>query len=674
MNSHIDLNNNETNNKIMNSNSNSNNNSNNNNNILFLNSIWRNKYIKNNIKRQKFNGKVLTVTIPYLLENCKSLENIPHLRLKVFRDHYLECASAFIDNHQARSLVYELKFDRLFQFNIRNPSLELFIPQGVRILKFGRSFDSPSLSTYLQVIDHLEYLSLGDIFNYPITHLPNSITTLIIGDVFNSPIKCLPKSLINLSVGNGFKDYVIDNAIIPSTLKNVCVGQAWENWENFKSNVDFECFDATISPQVTDVQDVLLQEPQPLFVIPKASTICNLKSVDSLSFNQLFFPSTLNTLYLDMMLMDPLPAGMFPDSIQTLYLKSSIAQPLSPGSLPTSLTKLDLGLRFNQPLTENMLPKTLTWLRLSDQFNQKLEVGVLPQSLKTLIISGSYGLPIPVGGIPYGVKHLTFNHSCYPPPLMGLIPNSVEDLVFSEKFSAKMSQGFIPKSVKRLSMSLFLNKGLHVGIIPNSVEVLKLNCDPFLGTIQKGIIPASVKELHLSALFSCRFDRRYDIPKTVTKTVFTMEIGKNEIVSPESPLPFGVTHIIVRSNHPLPPGSIPYSVKKMTFYYIPKPIDLGVIPKTVETLEFTRGFDQPLQPGVFPSSVVNLSFSLSFTQFLAKGVIPQSVRNLKICSRYVQIEEGTIPNSVRTLTIPSNDYHDNYKYIPKSVIDLKWVK
>ncbi|KAF2072341.1 hypothetical protein CYY_006336 [Polysphondylium violaceum] len=665
---HIDLYNNEANNEmIVNSNNSSNNNNDNNN--LFLKCIWRNKYIKSNIKRQVFNGKVITVHLPFLLENYKSLTNIPHLRLKVYRHHYVEYASEFINNQQARDLVYELKFDRLFQFgNIKNPSLDSFIPNGVRILKLGRSFNMPlhSLFNTETNFDHLEYLCLGDKFNQSIQHpLPPTITTLVLGDDFNAPIKYLPKSLCNLTIGNGCRDFEIDNSIVPSTLKRLVVGQAWENFKNFKEIQQFEC---TLAPIVYEED-----QQQPNFVLPFNCTTCNLKSVEN--FTGLIFPPTLSTVHLELIMMNPIPAGLFPETIHSFYLKSSTFSPLLPGSLPSSLTLLDLGVKFNQPLTEGILPKNLLWLRLSDTFNQRIEVGALPRSLKTLIVSGSYGLPMPLGAIPHGVKHLTFNHSCFPPPLMGLIPNTVEDLVFSEKFSAKMSPGFIPKSVKRLSMSLFLNKGLQVGFIPNSVESLKLNCDPFLGSIQKGSIPSSVTDLQISGLFSCRFVRKYHIPSTVKKMQFQMEIGKNEIVDPKSsPLPHGITHLIVRSTHPIPPHSVPSSVEKMTFYHIPQPIDLGVIPNSVTTLEFTRGFDQPLKVGVFPNSVINISFSLSFTQFLAKGVIPNSVRNLKICSRYVAIEEGTIPSSVRSLTIPSNDYHGNQKFIPKSVIEINWVK
>ncbi len=58
-------------------------------------------------------------------------------------------------------------------------------------------------------------LTLGELFNQPIDHLPNSITHLILGECFNIEIKKLPESLTNLTFGNIFNKKINN---LPSSI------------------------------------------------------------------------------------------------------------------------------------------------------------------------------------------------------------------------------------------------------------------------------------------------------------------------------------------------------------------------------------------------------------------------------------------------------------------------
>ncbi|EFA77348.1 hypothetical protein PPL_12560 [Heterostelium album PN500] len=104
-------------------------------------------------------------------------------------------------------------------------------------------------------------------------------------------------------------------------------------------------------------------------------------------------------------------------------------------------------------------------------------------------------------------------------------------------------------------------------------------------------------------------------------------------------------------NLPLIPGSLPNSLKKVYLGdEFNQPIEIGTFPNGIETIIFGSYFNQPLQPGIFPESLGFLVFGIYFNQRIEVNVLPPKLEKLRFAHSYNHFPEY-LPPSLVSLTL-----------------------
>ncbi|GAM26938.1 hypothetical protein SAMD00019534_101130 [Acytostelium subglobosum LB1] len=91
----------------------------------------------------------------------------------------------------------------------------------------------------------------------------------------------------------------------------------------------------------------------------------------------------------------------------------------------------------------------------------------------------------------------------------------------------------------------------------------------------------------------------------------------------------------------------------------------GMIPESVQTLEFDYGFSSPILLGTLPPRLTSLKFASTFSHELPIRVLPASLTKLQLAQTYnYSIPIGLLPSGLRTLIF---DYHFNQTIIVGSL-------
>ncbi|KYQ90189.1 hypothetical protein DLAC_08787 [Tieghemostelium lacteum] len=120
--------------------------------------------------------------------------------------------------------------------NIFNKNLLLHcLPPTLKKLHLSRAFNQQLENGHLNQCD-MELLVFGKFFNYPLNRdwIPTSLLYLCLSDMYNQPISYLPDKLIHLRFGNCFN--VSFSFKLPSTLKILEFGSSF-NQDNITEDI-----------------------------------------------------------------------------------------------------------------------------------------------------------------------------------------------------------------------------------------------------------------------------------------------------------------------------------------------------------------------------------------------------------------------------------------------------
>ncbi|KAN0019065.1 hypothetical protein ACTFIU_002267 [Dictyostelium citrinum] len=144
-------------------------------------------------------------------------------------------------------------------------------------------------------------------------------------------------------------------------------------------------------------------------------------------------------------------------------------------------------------------------------------------------------------------------------------------------------------------------------------------------------------------------------------------------------------------NQFISPGTLPDTITTIHCFQLNKPLIEGSIPKSVKFLTFNDGFDQ-LLPGIIsnevvvlsihdikkelmfgsiPNTIKNITFGSNFNQVLLPGILPEGIQWLDIHAIKKELIEGSIPNSVKCIAL-QNGFDQSLLpgIIPESVEEL----
>lgn len=109
--------------------------------------------------------------------------------------------------HSVRRLVLGTEFSRRI----------MRLPRRLEVLDLSRcdKFNG-SLSPGVTALRKLRVLKLGDAFDQPVDHLPDTLETFVVGRLFNQPVDCLPSGVTTIVLGHGF-DHPVDS--LPRSLQ-----------------------------------------------------------------------------------------------------------------------------------------------------------------------------------------------------------------------------------------------------------------------------------------------------------------------------------------------------------------------------------------------------------------------------------------------------------------------
>eukprot|EP01132_Coremiostelium_polycephalum_P002907 gene2907-3623_t len=237
--------------------------------------------------------------------------------------------------------------------------------------------------------------------------------------------------------------------------------------------------------------------------------------------------------------------------------------------------------------------------------------------------------------------------------------NNLEILIgyFPDEQQFRIPSGSIElPGLQTLNLTFYMNKAcsgvdfekiLQIGSIPSTVKTLYIDHRLVRGNPLE-LIPASVVDLQLNSWWSEKGQTKM-VPNTVQILKISCSYSEHTSVISPGCIPDSVTYLkIFEFYSPIfEPQSIPKSVKKLNLSFSGPLID-GIIPDSVEKLEFSGDFDHEIPPGWIPNSVKTIIF-------------PAGINIFEIMEYGQQFVKGAIPDSVRKLVIPSRS-------LPKSMI------
>eukprot|EP01132_Coremiostelium_polycephalum_P006698 gene6698-8285_t len=235
------------------------------------------------------------------------------------------------------------------------------------------------------------------------------------------------------------------------------------------------------------------------------------------------------------------------------------------------------------------------------------------------------------------------------------ITANVESITFSIYTDQQYREFFYGSQHKRMPLSLkslIINISddisgsgvidpIPVGFLPMTLERLIIVGDGNTRMLQKGSIPDSVQYLKLSHLFF-KHDPLNLIPCGVTELVI------DEMDSDSLSLPVTVSHLHSDSH-------------KLSNFASMK----------LKKLDFTRlHIGHPVQVGMLPQTLEYLNFGFSFKQTIEMGALPHGLKHLKLGSYNYPLAKGLLPSTLTYLVLGSS-FENDCMYFPPSLLGLE---
>ncbi|KAN0014926.1 hypothetical protein ACTFIU_001246 [Dictyostelium citrinum] len=417
------------------------------NNELFFN-VWRNKYIRNEIKRQ-----LLFISNQYKeFNNIKELkeyewidfvEKICYKGEETIKEGDIATTNCIISSLVCSS-VYEvlpntipntitdldISFSTLNNYSFIRDTLpnrltSLIITSLERITICSNVLPE-TLKTVILLVPKL---TLED------NSLPNSLESLNLMDIEDIDFK---QSL--------FKDFEKSNLIdLSIQCESGSIGK-----QSFSNRLKSLIYSLRGYSAPTLIKKEFFQSPSSLEILGIRS------KNETQFFEDGVIPNTVKTLYISLEnSMQKITKSLsIPDSVETLEIFINTFRSnenlIEPFSIPLSVKKIVLEGYYNVPIKLNVLPGNLKELILDCNFNQPLDqLGVLPTSLTSLVLSKNFNQIILPGVLPLSLEYLCFssplthpiNSSVLPPSLKTLHlknPLKINDII-SNHFSIDLS-------------------------------------------------------------------------------------------------------------------------------------------------------------------------------------------------------------------------------------------
>ncbi|KAF2073734.1 hypothetical protein CYY_004967 [Polysphondylium violaceum] len=347
--------------------------------------------------------------------------------------------------------------------------------------------------------------------------------------------------------------------------------------------------------------------------------------------------------------------------------------------------------------------ETLNLLNQSKLMNQVYQIYDSvnePISPSTTILIWRSNRAIPIGFVPFGVRMIVFDNSFNQVLIKDSIPTSVTEIFFGDGLQQCFSNISLPVSVKYLTLARYSRPILPNTLSPNItqlyIKICKDKCQESLIHLPKSIKylqynRIKLKQLHDTNTATTNFRSIYSndntqhvFPKIKTPTQEFVKIPTSTTIDitlfdDYSTLPGSLDHLNINTisfsksfNQALPKGFIPNTVTKVSF-----PLDsifnqsVLAIPPSVTHLHLGDVFNQPLTPSMLPSSLQQLFLSTDFNQPIPINLLPVGLKVLFFGKSFNQtLEPGMIPDTVEELYLYQNTTSIRASAIPHSVTKL----
>ncbi|KAF2073099.1 hypothetical protein CYY_005593 [Polysphondylium violaceum] len=566
---------------------------------MFITEIWRNLYIRNNIRNKLLENVTIVMTVRYLNENNKYLQYIDHRYTNICvaldsLDEYSESPYRRLINiveiHLPTTTLTKDTFgtdNSIVHLRIQSCLAIESLPDNIERLQL-RYLDR-DIDDSLQLPRNLLELELSN-FDRDIrpNSLPSCLKTLRLSFNFNRPLlpNALPESLTLLSLGRCFKQS-IGAGVLPTSLKELTMGGS------------------PITPITNQLATAIFPPSLESFTIThdRFTTVPRVPfMVTKLLFHAFIFTKQLqvndipsSVVYLDLSRYTyKLYPNVIPYGVETL-IASSYNLSIDVNDLPDSITSLDMQ-TFNQSLVN--LPRKLSRLTL-DSFNRPIAPNTLVEPLKYCHLPNfQHNLP----PLPSSITYLNIKRADLLD--LSILSNScAKELVINDLLSPVV-----------FNSSNGNNDFKHLTTIELVSSKYKLKAF---------IIPCTVKNVIL-----LNYDFDLDV-NAIPISVSSLYYSSNLNTEPTLHFPNSITNLTMHVNFPIRVGLVPSSVTCLSFMYHQYRLPMNSIPPSIRKLVFKQNLELPLEPDEIPNTVEKLVLQGWITDSLSLHSIPRTVSVLK---------------------------------------------
>jgi hypothetical protein len=493
-------------------------------------------------------------------------------------------------------------------FNRSPATFEL--PRALQSLHVGDEFDQPIPHEWLPAT--LKKLEFGRRFNHQLKPgvLPLELKILIFGTNFNQPILpgVLPDGLIELDLFDSAFNCTFLPRSLPSSIR--CLELP-------------PCFDKLIA------RDIL----------PSALESFEFPAEFTHPINNGVFSEGIHSIFLNEFTFEQLSADFqFPCSLRCFVVSGCLYR----------LSPVRLGLFGEQSRLEELRFEDSSSAEEQKEIQFRIEPGALPPSIRRLRLDI---LNQPTSGLLDSLAHLdtlALNHCAQPISshslpcslfvlefgplfnqslLTGSLSNTrIRSLALDEKWQSEIEIGSFPATLKRLSIKR-LKQPIVRNLFPEGLE--RLTIGAFEHSIEPNSFPLSLAFLHLSW--------RCDAPLTADFR--------------QSNIKFLHLHFTSFSTVNTETIQFPLCLIELTLEYLMQPIELALIPPTVEKLTLNVF---AVQSGIPPllSSVSELHFGPFFSQpLIARSLSGTRLQSLQLPHSWSSwIEMNSLPDTLKQIS------------------------
>eukprot|EP01132_Coremiostelium_polycephalum_P001446 gene1446-1823_t len=238
---------------------------------------------------------------------------------------------------------------------------------------------------------------------------------------------------------------------------------------------------------------------------------------------------------------------------------------------------------------------------------------------------------------------------------IGFLPETLTDLSFGYRFNSRLGCDVLPKNLTRLSLGY-----KYCWALPSDLPISLTSLE--LGPSFDQPIPNSLM-IRLENLVYFKYilenhNSHHGIPMKVTHLVYE----DMEKTLQQGDIPNSVVDLELSLNQPITEGLLPDTIEKLEFGFgFNSPIHS--LPSGLKAIKFNDMFNQKLKQDIFPRSIKIIEFGTFFNQPLSKGVFPDGVTYIRFGNSFhSHIEAGVFPRSLRKVVF-GNHFNQKLSYL-----------